>query len=74
MSMGNTVGSPSDPVTTDPRQRRGEMMIPVYDTSTSSHAGISQLSNEELGAYISGYIDVSSRRKYSLEKIAILLK
>lgn len=55
--MGNTVGSPSDPVTTDSTQEVDEIVIPVYDTSTLSHAGFSRLRDDQLGMYISGYTD-----------------
>ena len=60
--MGNTVGSRSakrgvDPVTTDSRLGRDEMIIPLSNTSISSHAGFSKLSNEQFAVYISGYVD-----------------
>jgi len=60
--MGNTVGSRPphlriDPVTTDSRTKRDEMVIPEYDTSPPSHAGLSQISDQQFGAYVSGYVD-----------------
>jgi hypothetical protein len=60
--MGNTVGSYSaesgvNPVTTDPRHKRGEIAIPEIDTPPLSHAGLSQFDNKQLGMYLSGYTD-----------------
>lgn len=60
--MGNTVGSRPphqriDPVTTDSALVADEMVIPEYDTSTPSHAGFSQINDQQFGAYVSGYVD-----------------
>ena len=75
--MGNTVGSrlaecEVDPVTTDSRNLRDEIVIPKSDTSTLSHAGLSQINIEQFGAYISGYVDGEGSFSVSFYKRARL--
>lgn len=61
-----------DPVTTDSRQRRDEIAKQTLTLQSLSHAGLSQWSDEQLGAYLSGYVDGEGSFHVSLYRRARL--